>query len=211
MQLRFASTLTLEQYVTTRAWKQATLAACPLCAPGKCRLAPLAPYMRKLPVVAFVARFYCRVQRTTFSLLPDFYASRVPGLLDDLERAAATVEAGGRTEHSANTLRPADAPAAVTLGAAVAWVRRRVRWVRVLLAVAGSLFPELFAGVERSVEAFRAKLGTSSVLVALRGICARHLHALPLPLGLNPPAPVASPRRRASRQPMGPDPPAKAR
>ena len=119
MQLRFASTLTFEQYVTTRAWEQATLAACPLCAPGKCRLEPL--------------------------------------------------------------------------------------------AIVGSLLPELFAGVERSVRAFRKRLGTSSVLVALRGICERHLHALPLPLGLNPRMPVAHPRDRASRQSMGPDPPAEAR
>lgn len=187
------------------------MAVCPLCAPGKCRLEPLAPYLRKLPSVAFVARFYCRVQHTTFSLLPDFYASRVPGLLDGLERAAVAVEGGGGTEHTANTLRPADAPEAVTLGAAVAWVRRRVRWVTALLAIVGSLLPELFAGVERSVRAFSEHLGIPSVLVALRGICERHLHALPRPLGLNPRTPVAVPRRRASRQSMGPDPPAEAR
>lgn len=211
MQLRLASTLTLELYVTTRAWEQATLAACPLCAPGQCKLQKLAPYLRKVPVVAFVARFYCLRQHTTFSLLPDFYASRVPGLLDDLERAAEVAEAGGGREHTANTLRPADAPDAVTLGAAVAWVRRRVSWVRALLAIVGSLMPELFAGVERSVRAFRKHLGTVSALVALRGICAHHLHALPRPLGLNPPTPVAQPRDRVRRQSMGPDPPAEAR
>jgi hypothetical protein len=163
-----------------------------------------------VPTVAFVARFYCRLHHTTISLLPDFYASRVPGFLDDIERAAATVEAGGGTERTANTLRPADAADAITLGAAVAWVRRRVAWVRALLAIVGGLFPDLFAGVKRSVGAFRAHLGTSSILVALRGICERHLHALPLPLGLNPRAPVAGPRDRAPRQSMGPDPPAEA-
>jgi hypothetical protein len=83
--------------------------------------------------------------------------------------------------------------------------------VTALLAIVGSLFPELFAGVERSIRAFCEHLGTPSALVALRGICARHLHALPRPLGLNPRTPVALPRRRASRQPMGPDPPAEAR
>lgn len=211
MQLRLVSTLTLELYVTTRAWEQATLAACPLCAPGQCKLQKLAPYLRKVPVAAFVARFYCRRRHTTFSLLPDFYASRVPGLLDDLERAAEVAEAGGGREHTANTLRPADAPDAVTLGAAVAWVRRRVSWVRALLAIVGSLMPELFAGVERSVRAFRKHLGTVSALVALRGICAHHLHALPRPLGLNPPTPVVQPRDRVRRQSMGPDPPAEAR
>lgn len=211
MQLRLASKLTFEQYVTTRAWEQATLEACPLCWPGECRLEPLAPYLRKVPAVAFVARFYCRAQRTTISLLPDFYASRVPGLLDDIELAAEAAEAGGGTEHTADTLRPADAPDAVTLNAAVAWVRRRVAWVRALLAIVATLFPDLFAGVKPSVGAFRARLGTSSVLVALRGICERHLHALPRPLGLNPRLPVAPPRFRAPRQSMGPDPPAEAR
>jgi hypothetical protein len=211
VQLRLASTLTFEQYVTTRAWEQATLDACPLCAPGKCRLEPLAPYMRKVPVVAFVARFYCRVQHTTFSLLPDFYASRVPGTLDDIERAAVAAEAGGGTERTANTLRPADVPDAVTLDAAVEWVSRRTAWARALLALVGSMLPERFVGVERSVRAFREHLRTSSVLVALRGICERHLHALPRPLGLNPRTSIALPRDRASRQSMGPDPPAENR
>ena len=210
MQLRLSSTLTFEQYVTMQAWRQATLPACPLCLPGTCRLEPLAPYLRKVPAVAFVARFYCRAQHTTISLLPDFYASRVPGLLDDIEHAAEVAEAGSGTEHTAETLRPADASDAITLGAAVAWVRRRVAWVREVLAIVGSLFPDLFAGVARSVGAFRAHLETSSVLVALRGICERHLHVLPRPLGLNPRMPVARPRRRAPRQSMGPDPPAEA-
>ena len=211
MQLRLASTLTFEQYVTTQAWEQATLVACPLCALGKCRIEKLAPYRRKVPVEAFVARFYCPVQHATFSLLPDFYASRVPGLLDDIERAVEAAEAGGGTERTANALRPADAPDAVTLSAAVAWVRRRVTWVTALLAIVGSLLPELFVGVERSVRAFCEHLSTPSALVALRGICARHLHALPRPLGLNPRAPVAQPRDRVRRQSMGPDPPAEAR
>jgi hypothetical protein len=211
VQLRLDSTLTFEKYVTTRAWEQATLDACPLCSPGECRLEPLAPYLRKIPAVAFVARFYCRAQHTTISLLPDFYASRVPGLLEDIERVAEAAEAGGGTEHTAGTVRPADAPDAITLSAAVAWVRRRIAWVRALLAIVGSLFPDRFAGVKRSVGAFRAHLATSSVLVALRGICERHLHALPRPLGLNPRVPVAPPRPRSPRQSMGPDPPAEAR
>ena len=211
MQLRLASTLTFEQYVTTQAWKQATLDACPLCGAGTCRLERLAPYLRKVPVVAFVARFYCPRQHVTFGLLPDFYASRVPGLLDAIEQAVASVEAGAGTEHTANTVRPAEAPDAVTLDAAIAWVRRRVGWVRALLAIVGSLLPALFAGVERSVLAFREHLGTTSVLVALREIGARHLHALPRPLGLNPRVPVALPRDRVRRQSMGPDPPTQGR
>lgn len=207
MQLRFESTLTFEQYVTERAWEQATLRACPLCTPGTCHLQRLAPYMRKIPAVAFVARYYCPEQHTTFGLLPDFYASRMPGTLDDLEQAAATAEAAPSVEQAAQHLRPADRPDAITLGAAVAWLRRRLVLVRALLVTVMGLLPDRFAGLGLLLRAWRERLGTSRVLVALREICVRHLYALPRPLGLNPRRPVAPPRGRERQQSTGTDPP----
>lgn len=211
MQLRFESTLTFEQYVTAQAWEQATLSACPLCKPGTCHLQRLAPYLRKVPAVAFVARFYCPEKHTTFGLLPDFYASRMPGTLDDIERAAVTAEGAQSVERAAEKLRPADTPDAITFGAAVAWLRRRLVLVRALLVTVIGLLPDRFAGVGLSVRAWRERLGTSRVLVALRGICARHLYALPRPLGLNPRIPVALPRKRGRQQSTGTDPPPHAR
>jgi hypothetical protein len=163
--------------------------------------------MRKVPAVAFVARYYCPEQRTTFGLLPDFYASRMPGTLDDIERAVAVAETAAGVEHAANTLRPADAPDAVTLGAAVAWLRRRIALVRATLVTASGLFPERFEGLTLSLDAFRERLGSCRVLVTLRGICERYLHALPRPLGLNPRARPASAPVRGPRQSPGPDPP----
>ena len=163
--------------------------------------------MRKVPAVAYVARYYCPEQHTTFGLLPDFYASRMPGTLDDIEHAVATAEATGKVEQAADTLRPADALDAVTLGAAVAWLRRRLALVRTMFVTVTGLLPDLFAGVERSVRAFRERLGTSRVLVMLREICAPHLHALPRPLGLNPRAQPAIAGARGHRQSAGPDPP----
>lgn len=186
MQLRIKTTLTFAPYVTTCGWEQTTLEVCPLCGPGTCHLQRLAPYLRKFPAVAFVARYYCPETHTTFGLLPDFYASRVPGTLDDLEHVAATAETIAGREPLAEALRPADAPDAVSLRAVIAWVRRRLAWVRALLATVAGLFPEDFADVERSIGAFRAKLGTDRVLVALRGIAEPYLYALPPPLGLNP-------------------------
>jgi hypothetical protein len=165
--------------------------------------------MRKVPAVAFVARYYCPEQHTTFGLLPDFYASRMPGTLDDIERAVATAETTG-VERAAGQLCPADALDAVTLGAAVKWLRRRIALVSVLLATVAGLFPERFAGVGLSIRAWRERLGTSRLLVALRGICERYLHALARPLGLNPRATVAVPRRPGRQQSMGPDPPPRA-
>jgi hypothetical protein len=167
--------------------------------------------MRKVPAVAFVARYYCPEQHTTVGLLPDFYASRMPGTLDDLEGAVATAEATASVERAAGTLRPAESFDAVTLGAAVAWLRRRVVWLRAMLLLVLGLFPNLFEGVERSVRAFRERLGTSRVLVALRGICAGHLHALPRPLGLNPRAQTAVTCKRGRQQSTGPDPPPRPR
>jgi hypothetical protein len=187
VQLRLESTLTFEEYVTSRAWEQATLAACPLCPPRTCHLHRLGTYMRKVPAVGYVARYYCPEQRTTFGLLPDCYASRVPGTLDDIEDTAARAEASTSVEQVAEELRPGEEADAVTLSVAVAWVRRRIAWVEALLSTVATLFPDVFGGVTRgSVRAFREHLGTTRVLVALRGICARHLHALPVPLGLNP-------------------------
>ena len=205
VQLRVQSSLTFEQYVIQRGWEQATLKACPLCPPGTCHFHRLGTYMRKIPALALVARFYCPEQRTTFGLLPDFYASRVPGTLDDIEHAAATAEAVVGVEHAAEELRPADTPDAVSLGAAVSWLRRRLAWVRALLITVAGMLPDLFVGAGSSIGAWRERLGTSRVLVAVRGICAPHLYALPPPLGLNPrPPAVALPGQRR-QQPIRPD------
>jgi hypothetical protein len=186
VQLRLESRLTFEEYVTSRAWEKATLEACPLCAPETCHFQRLGTYMRKIPAVGFVTRYYCPERHTTFGLLPDCYASRTPGTLDEIECTAAKAEVSTSVERTAEEVRPADAPDAVTLSAAVGWVRRRVAWMRALLVTVAGLFPDAFADAGRSVQAFREHLATSRVLVALRGICAQHLHALPRPLGLNP-------------------------
>ena len=207
MQLRLETTLTFEEYVTSRGWEQATLEACPLCEPGTCHLQGLGTYRRKVPMEAFVARYYCPEQHTTFGLLPDFYASRVPGTLDDIEHTAAQAEASASLEQAAEKLRPGDEPSAVTLGVALAWLRRRVAWVRALLITVAGLFPDLLAGVRPTVRSFRERLGTSRVLVALRGICEPHLYALPRPLGLNPRSPWAMARGGGRQQSIGPAPP----
>jgi hypothetical protein len=207
VQLRFESKLTFEEYVKGRGWEQATLEACPLCPPGTCHLQRLAPYMRKVPAVAFVARYYCPEQHTTFGLLPDFYASRMPGTLDEIEQAVERAEKARGIERAAEQLRPADAPDAVTLGAAVGWLRRRLAMMYALLGTVAGLFPDLFAGVGTCLRAWRERLGTVRVLVALRELCARHLYALPAPLGLNPRAPAVAVLGSRRQQWMGPDPP----
>jgi hypothetical protein len=191
MQLRYESSQTLDEYAKGQGWERATLAACPLCVPGTCHFQGLGTYVRKVPAVARVKRYYCPEQRTTFGMLPDFYASRMPGTLDELEQVAAKAEEAPSQEAAAAELRPADEPGAVTLPAAVRWVRRRGAMVRALLLAAMGLFPDRFAGFGASIGSFRERLGSCRVLVALRGICERHLYALPRPLGLNPRALLA--------------------
>jgi hypothetical protein len=166
--------------------------------------------MRKVPAVSYVARYWCRGQRTSFGLLPDFYASRMPGTLDMIEEAAARAETAPTVEKAADELRAADAPDAVTLATAVVWVRLRVLIVRALLTTVRGLMPERFAELTPRVSAFRQRLGTLRVLVALRAICERYLHTLPAPLGLVPRAVREAEPPEGHPQRAGPDPPGRA-
>ena len=119
------------------------------------------------------------------SLLPGFLACRVSGTLDAIEEAAAVAEVAPTRAAAAETLRPDDEDNAVTTTSALRWLMRRVRWVREVLTVLTTLQPELY-GTAPTVAAVRARLGSTSVLVALRVLAAEHLGALPAPVGLAP-------------------------
>jgi hypothetical protein len=164
--------------------------------------------MRKVPAVAYVTRYYCPESHTTIGLLPDFYASRMPGTLDMIEEAAAKAEQAESRQSAAEELRPADAPDAVTLAAALIWLQRRVAVVRSVLTTMKGLMPERFGDeLPPRVSAFRRRLQTLHVLVALRGIGERYLHKLPAPVGLLPRVAAARTSRGSRAQRAGPDPP----
>lgn len=211
VQLRLETELTFEQYRTQRGWETATLSSCPLCEQGTCHFHRLGTYMRKVPVVAYVTRYYCPESHTTFGLLPDFYASRMPGTLDMIEEVAAKAETAPSMEKVADQVRPADAPDAVTLGAALVWLRLRVLIARAILTTVKGLMPERFGDLPPRVSAFRQRLGTLRVLVALRAICEPYLHRLAAPLGLVPRPEQVLERGQVPAQSPGPDPPARAR
>jgi hypothetical protein len=105
--------------------------------------------MRKVPAVAYVTRYVCPEKRVTFGLLPDFYASRMPGTLDRIEEVAVQAETARSQQKAADQARPADAPGAVTLGAALVWLRLRVIIARATLSTVIGLMPERFAGLPR--------------------------------------------------------------
>lgn len=204
MQLRLGKELTFEAYVTGEGWTEATLESCP-----QCEGAPRGhgSYARKLPTPGRVARFYCRPCHLTISLLPDFYASRKPGLLADIEETVAVAEQAASLEAAAEHERPAEDEHAITLAAAIKWVRRRVRAIHSVLATVIGLVPVRFEGCGPTISSFRERLRTTRVLVELREICARYLGNLPAPLGLLGPR-RAEPRARWRRQQStGPDPP----
>lgn len=207
VQLRYRTELTLDDYARTQAWQNARIEACPICPPGQCRPVPHGTYVRKVPRVALVARFLCPSTGATFGLLPDFYASRMPGTLPDLEEAAARAEAAPSVEAAAEQLRPGDIEEAVTLPTAVRWVRLRVAIVRATLATVRGLLPNLFERCAVTVRSFRERLGVGSALMALRAICERYLHRLPPPLGLVPPPEGIRQRGKRLPQSTGPDPP----
>jgi hypothetical protein len=207
VQLAYRTRGTLEAYLTERGWEEATVAQCPVCrGHPDCRLSGHGTYLRKVPVPCPIARKYCSRAKTTFSFLPEFFASHLPGTLDELEHAFATAELAASHEQAAEALRPADARDAVGLPSATRWLHRRLVLVRGLLTVAVTLLPEL-SGSAPTVTEVRTRLGTVRALVALRGRLETQLGSVPRPLGFGP-----HPRRRLTRvgahqHTMGPDPP----
>ena len=152
-----------------------------------------------------VARWYCRTAQETFSLLPDCLAARHRGSLDEVEHAVLASESGG-VEAAAQALRVEQ----VELPGALRWLRRRRRGVHAALLALVTALPGLL-GTAAEVRALRTVLGTERALVAVRGIGADLLHALPPPLGLRPPGARGAEGERAFQHETGPDPPPPSR
>ena len=177
--------LTAEEYVSTEAWRDARLEVCPNHPDGGCSLASHGTYERKTPAGTRIARLYCRESHTTFSLLPEFLAARTPGTLDQVEEAVVAFETAPGVQAAARQARPGHHIS--DRGAERRWIRWRAQSIHRFLAIVIGLFPDLFQGAAPEIAAFRARLGTESVLRELRGLCAAHLQHLPPPVGFRPP------------------------
>lgn len=203
MQLRFATGLTSEEYVEQEGWHFATLKQCPLHPRGGCGFARHTAYVRAKPAGTLIARYYCPLGHTTFSLLPDCLAARLSSSLADVEEVCTTAAAGGRSQEAiAEELRPD-----IQRQGAVRWMRRGVKAVTGALVAVIGLRPDVFAGRQPTVEDFRKVLGVEHVLVALRELVAQHLAALPPPLGFDPRTARGAPAIRQHQQKAGADPP----
>ena len=203
MQLRYETGLTGEEYVKAEAWRAASLERCPNHPHGGCSLARHGTYTRKTPRGTRIARWYCPESHTTFSLLPDCLAARLPGTLDEVETVVAAAEQAPSRSAAGDALRPDP----VELPGAMRWVERRVRLVHHVLTIVIGLLPQCLARCVAEMGAVRARLDTDTALVALRTLTAAQLPVLPAPLGFHPHRLNTTNRNRARQHKMGSDPP----
>jgi hypothetical protein len=178
MQIRYPVKLTINEYLKTKAWEQVELDHCPFHPEGGCGLAKHGTYPRKFPEYCLVARWYCRRAQRTISLLPDFFCSRVPGTLDEVEEVVNTAESCKSQEQAAAALRPD-----INLISGLRWLRRRIGYVREALTLMVGLLVTECAPV---LAAFRKKYATDSVLTRLRDVAQEHLRSLPPIIGFGP-------------------------
>lgn len=202
VQIRLATSLTGEDYVTGKLWTQATIASCPWHADGRCGFCRHGTYERVTPAGCRVARWYCPVIGRTVSALPDCLAAHRSGTLTELEVRLLAVEQAGSLAAAAVTMRTE-----IELPGALRYLSRLRRDIRGALAIVRGLHPERFAGVAPTLTAFAVLLGVSGVLMHLRSECTQHLPHLPVPLGFDPRRNRWERRADGSQHRSGRDPP----
>jgi hypothetical protein len=85
MQIPLRTLSNVDAYIRNREWNDVRLPACPMHPTGGCSFARHGSYERLSLSGLRIARWYCPEGHRTFSLIPDFVASRMPGLLDSIE------------------------------------------------------------------------------------------------------------------------------
>ncbi len=199
MQVRYATDLSAEEYVTKQAWKDAKLDICPLHPGGGCDFARHGTYIRKVPVGTKIARWYCPDGHQTFSLIPDCLSSRLSGSLNDLEAVIDAVESSPSQNAAADKTR-----LDIELPGALRWIRRRLFLVKITLTTLISSCPFLFAGCRPTILCFRSTFNYEKILSRLRGLADLNLYCLPPPVGFGP-----HHKKMRFQQQMGTDPPVK--
>jgi len=199
MQIPLRTFSSVDAYIGNREWRDARLSGCPLHPSGGCSFARHGSYARVTPSGLRIARWYCPEGRRTFSLLPDFLAARLPGLLASIEDSITVASSAKSMEAAADTLRGPD----VTLPGAVRWLRRRIRAVRTALA---HVTPEAVIGQLAVTAAAGIDLAKGRVLIGLRrSLSPQMLNCIPAPLGFLPARSVGWPCGDNDQHAMGPD------
>lgn len=159
--------------------KKAQLSQCPLHPEGGCGFRRHGTYTRLIPIACKIPCWHCRVGHTVISLLPDFFASRLPGTLKDVEEVVLEVEKHPTLSSAAESIRPD-----IELQGALRWLRRRLNYANQILKVAaGILNPVGFKDLRQLQKLFKV----SFILPHLRGQLNDHLYKMPHILGLIPP------------------------
>ena len=178
MQIRYPIDLTVEEYIEQKSWEQAELDHCPFHPDGSCSYTKHGTYPRKFPNHCLVTRYYCPEAHQSISLLPDFFASRLPGTLDEVEHAVNIAEASSSLEMAAFTLRPE-----ISLPSGLRWLRRRLKYVHEILTILTGL---LVTECSPELNSFRKVYKTRSIMTGLRDIAGEYLHVLPPIIGFGP-------------------------
>lgn len=148
---------------------------CPLHPYGDCGLVRHGYYPRKIPNYCFIARYLCPLAKVTIGLIPDFFCSRFPGTLDEVEEAVNVANNCASQEEAAEKLR-----SEITLTSALRWLRRRIKYVKDTLTIVTGLFQlECYP----SLENFRCHFASRKILVTLRGAAVHFLQSLPPVVG----------------------------
>jgi hypothetical protein len=177
LQIPLHTTSTVEAYVANEEWRGARLSRCPLHPHGGCSLRRHGSYKRLTTPGVRIARWYCPESRRTFSLLPDFLAARLHGLLATIEDDVILAGSARSMEAAADVLRGLD----ISLPSAVRWLRRRVSAVRASINVAVAIAPRWMSSFMAEATSRR---DPGSILLRLRAEFAPEVLArIPAPLG----------------------------
>lgn len=200
LQIPLRTQSSAEAYIANRGWRDASMLACPLHPSGGCSFARHGSYARVTPRGLRVARWYCPQGHRTFSLLPDFLAARMPGLLASIEDAVVAVASAKSMRDAADALRGFD----VSLPSALRWLRRRVRAVETALDAVSRMVPTTAVTVLAGRSALEPDLGQGEVLRGLRrSLSPPLLNSLPTPVGFAPRC--AKKWSEGNQHEMGPD------
>ena len=157
---------------------------------GGCSFCRWGTYFRLVPLECEIARFYCRESRTTFSVLPDCLAARMPGTVQQLEQASLAVEQGkkqGPLEVQAQKLRTTSHHGEpIEPRSAVRWMMRRHHAVTLCLTVLITLMPQVFGSCVPTLASVGAKLSGvwgQCVLMGIRHVAQGLLDKIPSPVG----------------------------
>ena len=107
MQIPLRTLSSAEAYVSNQEWRDARLSNCPSHPLGGGSFARHGSYTRVTPQGLRIARWYCPEGRQTFSLLPDFVAARLPGLLASIDDSITVASSAKSMEVAASFERRA--------------------------------------------------------------------------------------------------------